>query len=321
MVASVFPAKLADRQPFATKLLTNAVTRNRLSHAYLLTGRAQIDKREIARYLACFLNCAHLAAGNAEQVCTLKVDTDAPAPLQNTGFCQNCRWIWQGKHPQAWLTLANETSRSGKISVEKARNLSGELAKESQFVRVVVVEEAGEGTFHRPAANALLKTIEDPKVSCVFMLFANASEDVLPTVVSRCQLLPLRTTESLGLSLKNPDLSKYGCEAVDMAKDLIEKYIHRHDANSLSRIIDFNKALTELFTDEFTPSDAVDLLVGVDLHRLADRAITEPALSGYAKQLVTLAEATKEQLEHYVSPKAAIETFTVSWWRFACTTV
>jgi len=322
MVMSIFPSKLATRQPFVTKLLTNAVTRGRLCHAYLLSGRARSDKLEIARNIACFLNCANVAAGNPDDACTLRINADSAQKVETGIFCQNCRWIWDGKHPQAWLTLAaNEGTKSGKISVEKARKLSEELAKESQYVRVVVIEEASQEIFHRPAANALLKTIEDPRVRCVFMLFATSAEEVLPTVVSRCQLLPLYTTDSLGLSLNHADFSNYDPNSVKLAKELIEKYIHRNDSQSLSRIIESNKVLSELVTDQFTTCDLVDLLIGIEMQRLSDRAVLNPALSGYSTRLIGLAESTKEQLEHYVSFKAALETFTIAWWRLACDTV
>jgi hypothetical protein len=104
---------------------------------------------------------------------------------------------------------------------------------------------------------------------------------------------------------------------------MIEKFMHRRgqDSQSLSRIIDFNKALGELINDEFTGSDAVDLLIGLELKHLGQKTATDPASSGYAKQLLALSEATKEQLLHYVSAKAALETFLVSWWRLTGATV
>jgi DNA polymerase-3 subunit delta' len=315
----VFHSKLEKRQPFATRLLSNAVIRGRLVHAYLLVGRAQADKWDIARDLACFLNCAHVAAGNTDEACTLKADIADEANVDLSGFCQNCRWIWQHKHPQAWLTLLSEGTKSGKISVEKARSLSGELAKESQFVRVVVVENASQEIFHRPAANALLKTIEDPKANCIFMLFATSVGDVLPTVVSRCQVLPLYTTDSMGMTLRATDLSSFDPDAVRITKEAIENHFHRHDAQSLSRVIDFSRAINELLTEEFTAGDAVDLMAALEFDRIANRALVEANLSRYAAEFLLLCENTKGQLDHYVSPKAALESFALSWWRLTAT--
>lgn len=317
MVDNVFDSKLASRQPFVTQLLSSAVARQRLGHAYLLTGRAQADKWAIARDLACFLNCAHVNGGSPEQACILTMQVQGDSEPDIATFCQNCRWIWEGKHPQAWLTLVSEGTKSGKIAVEKARVLSEELAKESQFIRVVVIENASQDIFHRPAANALLKTIEDPRVNCVFILFAVSVEEVLPTVVSRCQVIPLYTTESIGMTLHSPDLSKFSEPAVKLATDAVSKIMHRKDPQAAARILDFNKELAELLDEDFTPCDAIDLLVAVELQHIAKRAVVDGTLSGYAVKLLELATQTKEQLQHYVSPKAAMETFALSWWKLA----
>jgi DNA polymerase-3 subunit delta' len=317
MVDNIFQPALVDRQPFATGFLSQAVGSGRLSHAYLLVGRAQHDKWQIARNLACFLNCANVQSGGAPgNACILKAaagDTDC----QTKEFCSNCRWIWQGKHPQAWLTLGSDGTKSGKVAVEKARALGDELAKESQFTRMVVIENANQDIFHRPAANALLKTIEDPKVSCVFFLFSIAAEEVLPTVVSRCQVVPLRTTDSLGSSLEGTETAHIDPEIVQFAQNFTDRLIHRRDAQAIARLLEFNRELNERLSEQFTASGAIDLLVALELKNVSAKALDNADMSGYTKRLIELAESTKEQLLHYVMPKAAMESFTLSWWKLA----
>lgn len=317
MVDNIFQSELAIKQPVVTQLLSNAVGRGRLAHAYLLVVRAQKDKLGLALNLACFLNCANVAAGRAELACYLSPSSQFH--LQES--CQNCRWILEQKHPQAWLTLGSEGTKSGKIPVEKARNLGDELAKESQYLRMVVIEDASSEIFHRPAANALLKTIEAPKVNCVFMLFAVSVEEVLPTVVSRCQVLMLKTSESAGLSLQGNDLTAYDQQLVHLAQDVVDRHMHRQDSRALSDLLAFNKELGDLFGDGITPSDAIDLLVGLELERIAVSAMRDNAWSSYAKSLLKLSETTKRQLDHSVSSKAAMESFTLSWWRIAMPTI
>ncbi len=134
---------------------------------------------------AAYLNCTNLAANN-DRACHL-------SGIPEKDQCVNCKWINEEKHPQAWLILASDPGKSRKIPVEKARLLSDELSKHSEFFRVVIVEDASQEAFHRPSANALLKTIEDPGARCLFFLFANREDDVLPTVVSRCQVIPMQS--------------------------------------------------------------------------------------------------------------------------------
>src|SRR5262249_46335007 len=120
---------------------------------------------------------------------------DCPESVLST-FCQNCRWIIKNEHPQAIISLSAEaTSKSGKIPVEKARSIGEELTKTSPYIRVVVIADADQDSFHRPAANALLKTIEEPRTASIFLLFADAVELVLPTVVSRTQVIPFRNSQ------------------------------------------------------------------------------------------------------------------------------
>ena len=58
------------------------------------------------------------------------MDESAQTTLDPRVFCQNCRWILEQKHPQAWIMLSSDDTKSGKIPVEKARKLCDELAKE-----------------------------------------------------------------------------------------------------------------------------------------------------------------------------------------------
>jgi hypothetical protein len=318
MVDNIFHTDLVAGQPFATRLISSAVLSGKLAHAYLFVGRALEHKWDIARDLGCVLNCANVKDGKHEAACTLTIENGRGQTVDTQKFCQNCRWIWEGKHPQAWLTLTSSTTtKSGKIAVEKARMLSDELAKESHFTRIIVIEDASQDVFHRPAANALLKTIEDPKVSCVFLLFALSVEDVLPTVVSRCQVVPLLAGDSCGLSLYSSDLSAYNQEAVRLAREVVHKHIRRRDLQAVAYILEFARQFNELIGDELSGADAIDLLVTLELQHVGGTTWEHTQLSGYAAQLLAAAQASKEQLEHYVTSKAAMESFALSWWRLA----
>lgn len=132
-MSNIFDIELAQRHPFATSMVTAAINSRRLSHAYLLSGsgpqehagKAPPDKWAFARQVAAHLNCSNLAQ-NDNKACQL-------AGVAEKDQCVNCKWINAEKHPQAWLTLTSEGRKSGKIAVEKARGLSEELAKYSDF--------------------------------------------------------------------------------------------------------------------------------------------------------------------------------------------
>src|SRR5579883_2201008 len=116
----IFEAELQERQPVASRLLTAALKRKSLSNAYLFSGRSIADKWLLAQRLAAFLNCISREADDYFS-CISQPKTSG-SQSQHDSYCQNCRWIADGEHPQAWMILAGQ-GESGKIPVEKARQL------------------------------------------------------------------------------------------------------------------------------------------------------------------------------------------------------
>lgn len=312
-MSNIFDTELAQRHTFATSLVTSAINSQRLSHAYLLSGRAPQDKWAFARSVAAYLNCSNLAE-NDNSACL-------QAGRAEKDQCVNCKWINAEKHPQAWLTLTSEGSKSGKIAVEKARGLSEELAKYSDFFRVVIVEDASQESFHRPSANALLKTIEDPGSRCLFFLFAAREDDVLPTVVSRCQVVPMQSPPTKQTALASAILKTDVTEAAAVDPDLkpfVDSFKHifkARDSHLNLYALELSRAIQTAIEESENPVAILDLATNLEISRIGERASKDSAAAGYLADLLSLAEEVKLQMEHYVSAKAAIETFVLSWWR------
>ncbi|MBS1952803.1 MAG: hypothetical protein JST89_01315 [Cyanobacteria bacterium SZAS-4] len=315
-MSNIFDIELAQRHPFATSMVTSAINSQRLSHAYLLSGRAPQDKWTFARFVAAYLNCANLAANN-DRACHL-------SGIPEKDQCVNCKWINEGKHPQAWLTLTSEGSKSGKIAVEKARLLSDELSKHSEFFRVVIVEDASQEAFHRPSANALLKTIEDPGSRCLFFLFATREDDVLPTVVSRCQVIPMQSPPEKPTALAASILKTGSADVTSTTPELknfadeVKKIFKARDSHLNLYALDLSRQIQiaiEEYEHEHPGVVVLDLVTNLEICRIGERASTDRTAAGYLADLLSLAEELKLQLVHYVSSKAAIETFVLSWWQ------
>ncbi len=317
-MSNIFDIELAQRHPFASSMVTSAINSQRLSHAYLLSGRALEDKWSFARQVAAHLNCANRLQ-LADAACHL-----SGSPEKD--HCVNCKWINQGKHPQAWLTLTSEGSKSGKIAVEKSRLLSDELSKRSEFFRVVVVEDASQDAFHRPSANALLKTIEDPGARCLFFLFARREDDVLPTVVSRCQVIPMQSPPEKPTALAAAIL-KTSVEAVPPTtaelqdfSDSVKQIFKARDSHLTLHALDLARQIQIAIEAVENPIAVLDLATNLEISRVGERASMDSVAAGYLSDLLSLAEEVKLQIGHYVSSKAAIETFVLSWWRLRTTT-
>ena len=153
---------------WAVSLLAHSVERDHAAHAYLLTGIDHIGKSTLARFLAQTLNCVA-----------------SPRPC---GRCRTCALIAAGKHPDLHLVAPEGNT----LKIDQVRALQHDLAlspMEGRY-RVAIVEGMDRAT--PEASNALLKTLEEPPPHVVMILIAPEAESLLPTIVSRCQLIALR---------------------------------------------------------------------------------------------------------------------------------
>ncbi len=154
---------------WAVAMLTRAAA-TQPSHAYLFVGPPQIGKLTLAYDFARALNCT----GN-----------DKPCAA-----CRSCKAIAAGKHPD--VRLVRRLADRSEILVEQLRDLQNELALKPYEARwrIAIIENIHEANAN--AANAFLKTLEEPAPQVVLLLTAHNPEAVLQTIRSRCQIIPLR---------------------------------------------------------------------------------------------------------------------------------
>jgi len=313
---NIFSPGLASKQRLATRLLSAAWLTGRLAAAYLLTGRALPEKWQIAKELAGHLNCSR----TTKQVsCSCLKDNC----LSEKDFCINCRWISKQSHPQAFQILSGDGSASGKISVEKTRELCAELNKTCQYFRVIVVEAAGYDIFHRPAANTLLKTIEESKPKVVFLLFALSASEVLPTVVSRCQQMEIVATLSNAFLRIDGNWSASGQidqsgmidESELLELDLlIEEAQSGDDKKCLAKSLALQDKLKELIEErELHFDQVVDAMMSLELKRISRSLKSSGSRIAYAQGLLSLFELAKAQNKQFVSKKVVIESLVFAW--------
>lgn len=161
---------------WAVETLRSAIQHERVGHAYLITGPAQVGKTTLARTFAQALNCQ--AADVAARPC---------------GRCRSCQLIAADRHPDVRL-LQPELSSRGKptIKIDQMRTLQHDLSLAAYEGRWKVAILRQFDAANVSAANAFLKTLEEPPKNVVLLLTAADAESLLPTVGSRCRHLPLR---------------------------------------------------------------------------------------------------------------------------------
>jgi DNA polymerase III subunit delta' len=153
----------------AVEHLRTAWAGKRLAHALLLQGPEGVGKASLASWLAAAVLCER-SAGGALDVC---------------GQCTSCALINARSHPDL-LWVAPEEDKQ-QIAIDQMRAAADRLTRTSyrRGYKVVVVNPAHQMT--PAAANAILKTLEEPQPPCLLILATSQPSQLLPTVRSRCQ--------------------------------------------------------------------------------------------------------------------------------------
>lgn len=149
-----------------TQFLKRAYDQKKLAHSYLFVDSDEARAMNTAYWLACLFNC-----------------TGENKP---DGSCQNCRQILSGNHPDVLLVAPDGKQTLG---IDQIRPLKEELAKSpvESTRRFFFINEAQKLTL--AAANGLLNLLEEPVAPVVTILITNNSDQILPTVRSRTQII------------------------------------------------------------------------------------------------------------------------------------
>jgi DNA polymerase-3 subunit delta' len=187
---------IAELQSEAWQRLTGLL--DRLPHALLLHGPHGVGKLALAERFAQFLLCEKRGQGT-----------------QPCGSCEGCRWYLAGNHPDARIIEPEATARnlqlpeegdaeparekrkpSVVIRIDEIRALAGFVNVKSHRagLRVAIVHPADEIT--EQAANAMLKSLEEPPPGAVFLLVSGRPARLLPTIRSRCVPVPVPLPEA-----------------------------------------------------------------------------------------------------------------------------
>lgn len=164
---------MADLLPWQAHLWAQFSERRQHAHAYLLHGPAGIGKRQLAELLRARLLCQSPQAGFA------------------CGQCKGCLLLAAGTHPDTFTLEPEEADKA--IKVDQVRELVDFVVQTAQLGgRKVILLEPAEA-MNINAANALLKSLEEPSGDTVLLLISHQPSRLLPTIKSRCvqQACPL----------------------------------------------------------------------------------------------------------------------------------
>jgi DNA polymerase-3 subunit delta' len=160
-------------QAAVAELLKRSLKRERLAHAYLFVGDRGSGKEDVARELAKAVNCT---AGKGDAC----------------DECLSCRKIDAGNHPDVqWI---RPESKSRRITIDQIRELMRSIYLKPSEGKMKVAILVDAECLQQEAANAFLKTLEEPAANSTLLLLASSPEQLLETILSRCLRIQFAST-------------------------------------------------------------------------------------------------------------------------------
>ena len=228
--------------------IQNAVTEDKVSHAYIMNGERGSGKKLLANLFAQTLQCER--GGNE--------------PCYE---CHSCKQALSGNHPDI-ITVQHEKPSS--ISVDEIRvqvNEDIQVKPYSSKYKIYIIPEADLMT--QQAQNALLKTIEEPPSYAIIILLTENAQKLLPTICSRCVMLKLR-------NIKDQLVKKYLMENLQIPD-------YKADVCTAFAQGNIGKAAMLAGSEHFNEikDEAVRLLKNIDTMELGDLVEAVKRISAY----------------------------------------
>ncbi|MBW8014257.1 DNA polymerase III subunit delta [Lactobacillus helveticus] len=272
------------------EFLKRAYQQKKLAHSYLFVDSDETRALNTAYWLACLFNC-----------------TGENKP---DGTCQNCKQILSGNHPDVLLVKPEGKQTLG---IDQVRPLKEELAKSpvESSRRFFFINEAQKMTLS--AANGLLNLLEEPIAPVVTILITNNSDQILPTVRSRTQIINFdngeKPTGKTALLLEN-GFSKNEIEELGNLDKLDQsiKYFYQEmlEHNSLALV-----SAHKLSESAKLVSEQRYILVKLKL--LAEHDLTDSLkMSIAARMLDNLVEIDKMRLSN-VNFRNSLDYLALNW--------
>ena len=221
-------------QDHVTQVIAGAIEQDRVANAYLFSGPRGCGKTTVARILAKALNCEK---GPTREPC---------------GECESCKSIAAGRS-MAVLEL-DAASKGGIDDIRELRENLGYGSLEGRY-RVIILDEAHQIT--GAAANAFLKTLEEPPPGVVFVLATTEYDKILATIRSRCQRYAFRLLRSEEIAGRIEHIA--GSESIELGEGVSMALGRKAEGSMRDGLTLFDQSVSSL-GKKFELDALIDLL-------------------------------------------------------------
>ena len=252
---------LKNNQPVVYQTFLNALRHKTLSHAYLLVGNPGAPLFDVAKFLAKSIIC------------------DDPSPLACEN-CITCLRVDSDNYPDI-ITL---DGAKGTIKKDDVLSIEGRFEKaafETKGVMIYIINLVENMTVE--AVNSMLKFLEEPETEVYAFLTTNNENNILPTIISRCQILHLKTIARESI-----------------IKDAIEMGVEESDAELLSYFYNDPELIYDLIKDEEQRSDYLESKKALEgLLDVLDTGTNKDIIYYMDKEIVPTIK-TKEEMRYFI---------------------
>lgn len=277
--------QFSDKYNFLMRYFKNGIESKdkNIAHSILFYGNDIQTQYDITLEIARFLNCTEQRKETCE--------------------CLNCRWIRENKHP-AIITVSKIDNKEPDdktktvISAAQVKNIKDMLSLTSDYHRVIIFtdrDEEGnlsglnEKVFPETAANALLKTFEEPPQKTTFFFLTKNKSDIISTIVSRSQCFFVPSNHVEKLEFNN-----------------IQQVVENYFTISRNDVLDFNSNLLSL-TKDYSPSVVLtefeNYILDTIKHNLENNLLKDKLITD-----LKYIEIAKKELTVGIQPQIVIET-------------
>lgn len=227
--------KLQETQPIVYQTLSNAIKNKKFAHAYLFTGVKGTPKKDAALWFAQNLICEHHVDGFACEV------------------CDECRRIKENTYADLIYLDGNDAT----IKKDSILNLQEQFSKtalEKSGKKFYVLDMAENATTE--ALNSLLKFLEEPNgQDTQAILIVDSIDRLLPTIISRCQIIPFKPL----------NVEHYYEKGLDSGLSTLDSYILSHIVKDVDTMKEMSE--TEEYQTGMVVAERFVTLFDVDIHR------------------------------------------------------
>jgi DNA polymerase III delta prime subunit len=318
----MFTEKFKTEQPFATKFF-EAALQEKLAHAYMFTGGDALAQYNLAVQLAKILNCNTKAPDCTCTNCSWISQNRHPAVItvspidylygNDDGKARTVITIGQAKYLKQSLAIASQYHRiiiftdavEGKEHAKNAEiawknyreTLSPPRLDSSEDERLDwIPQPLTYKVLHQESANALLKTIEEPSSNVTFFFLTKDKEDMLETIVSRTQVVPVASQN------KNiPDIS------------ILEPFFNVFPPKNAEQSLAFSERLIEVAKENSCEEEELLIMMQEYMRRLLRANAENKVLSEKIIANIQKIQQAQNQISAYVNKQAVFDSLMLSF--------